>query len=262
MPPSAVLRPVAQRSRGRCCKSLAERVRASASRRGGRPTPPPSTPATAPSSSRFRPIVFMAYLDEGMGEAYVSPQIEAALGFSQRNGSKTRSAGINTSIRTTRRAGGSRRHTCCSPAIRSAPRIASSPRDGCVLLVPLPGEDCPSRRRPALVHPRRGLRHHRPEAGRAGAAGGTQPRRGDSRHGRRAGRRARSAGPHRPLQPCVRADDRGAASTRSATGASGIVFTAEPDGPPSRKRCSARCCAGARPASTKAAGRRATAATA
>jgi PAS domain S-box-containing protein len=28
-------------------------------------------------------IVFMAYLDEGMGEAYVSPQIEAALGFSQ-----------------------------------------------------------------------------------------------------------------------------------------------------------------------------------
>jgi len=29
-------------------------------------------------------VVFMAYLDEGIGEAYVSPQIEAALGFSQR----------------------------------------------------------------------------------------------------------------------------------------------------------------------------------
>ncbi len=29
-------------------------------------------------------VVFMAYLDQGMGEAYVSPQIEAALGFSQR----------------------------------------------------------------------------------------------------------------------------------------------------------------------------------
>src|SRR6202162_3645282 len=28
-------------------------------------------------------IVFMAYLDRGIGEAYVSPQIEAALGFSQ-----------------------------------------------------------------------------------------------------------------------------------------------------------------------------------
>jgi PAS domain S-box-containing protein len=29
-------------------------------------------------------VVFMAYLDRGIGEAYVSPQIEAALGFSQR----------------------------------------------------------------------------------------------------------------------------------------------------------------------------------
>ena len=28
-------------------------------------------------------VVFMAYLDRGIGEAYVSPQIEAALGFSQ-----------------------------------------------------------------------------------------------------------------------------------------------------------------------------------
>src|SRR5580658_9023503 len=29
-------------------------------------------------------VVFMAYLDKGLGEAYVSPQIETALGFSQR----------------------------------------------------------------------------------------------------------------------------------------------------------------------------------
>ncbi len=29
-------------------------------------------------------VVFMAYLDQGIGEAYVSPQIEASLGFSQR----------------------------------------------------------------------------------------------------------------------------------------------------------------------------------
>jgi PAS domain-containing protein len=28
-------------------------------------------------------VVFMAYLDKGIGEAYVNPQIEAALGFSQ-----------------------------------------------------------------------------------------------------------------------------------------------------------------------------------
>src|SRR5271168_3302343 len=29
-------------------------------------------------------VVFMAYLDEGIGEAYVSPQIEKMLGFTQR----------------------------------------------------------------------------------------------------------------------------------------------------------------------------------
>src|SRR6202167_2659930 len=29
-------------------------------------------------------VVFMAYLDQGIGEAYVSPQIEATLGFSQK----------------------------------------------------------------------------------------------------------------------------------------------------------------------------------
>ena len=28
-------------------------------------------------------VVFMAYLDRGIGEAYVNPQIEATLGFSQ-----------------------------------------------------------------------------------------------------------------------------------------------------------------------------------
>ena len=28
-------------------------------------------------------VVFMAYLDEGVGEAYVNPQIEKLLGFSQ-----------------------------------------------------------------------------------------------------------------------------------------------------------------------------------
>src|SRR5271163_3595089 len=32
---------------------------------------------------QISPVVFMAYLDRGIGEAYVSPQIEAALGFSQ-----------------------------------------------------------------------------------------------------------------------------------------------------------------------------------
>jgi PAS domain S-box-containing protein len=59
---------------------------------------PPETPGTAPPvdpqlpnlEARYRAlveqipaVVFMAYLDQGIGEAYVSPQIEAALGFSQ-----------------------------------------------------------------------------------------------------------------------------------------------------------------------------------
>ena len=59
---------------------------------------PPSTNGTAAASSDTEPniearyrvlidqipaVVFMVYLDRGIGEAYVSPQIEAALGFSQ-----------------------------------------------------------------------------------------------------------------------------------------------------------------------------------
>ncbi len=59
---------------------------------------PPEEPGAAPAAdpqlpnleARYRAlveqipaVVFMAYLDRGIGEAYVSPQIEAALGFSQ-----------------------------------------------------------------------------------------------------------------------------------------------------------------------------------
>jgi PAS domain S-box-containing protein len=59
---------------------------------------PPERPASAWSEDALLPnlearyralveqipaVVFMAYLDRGIGEAYVSPQIEAALGFSQ-----------------------------------------------------------------------------------------------------------------------------------------------------------------------------------
>ncbi len=58
------------------------------------PNQPTATPAADPQlpnlEARYRAlveqipaVVFMAYLDRGIGEAYVSPQIEAALGFSQ-----------------------------------------------------------------------------------------------------------------------------------------------------------------------------------
>jgi PAS domain S-box-containing protein len=61
-----------------------------------RPSPKPAEPSTRPDTpsptleARYRAlldqipaVVFMAYLDEGISEAYVSPQIEHTLGFSQ-----------------------------------------------------------------------------------------------------------------------------------------------------------------------------------
>jgi len=54
------------------------------------PAPAASDPQLPNLEARYRAlveqipaVVFMAYLDRGIGEAYVSPQIEAALGFSQ-----------------------------------------------------------------------------------------------------------------------------------------------------------------------------------
>src|ERR1700689_3890819 len=53
----------------------------------------PGSDTTPSAEMRYRAlldqipaVVFMAYLDEGIGEAYVSPQIEKLLGFSQREG--------------------------------------------------------------------------------------------------------------------------------------------------------------------------------
>ena len=73
-------------------------------------------------------VTFVAPLDQSAPELYVSPQIEALLGFSRRNGSKTLSSGIGNCTRRTANAG-----TISSPppvpaAFRSIPSIASSPR--------------------------------------------------------------------------------------------------------------------------------------
>src|SRR3954471_8695626 len=54
-------------------------------------TPAPPTDAELPNlEAKYRALVeqipaviFMAYLDRGIGEAYVSPQIEESLGFKQ-----------------------------------------------------------------------------------------------------------------------------------------------------------------------------------
>lgn len=57
---------------------------------GSGPEPPAAEPGVPILEARYQAlleqmsaIVFMAHLDRGTGEAYVSPQIEAALGFSQ-----------------------------------------------------------------------------------------------------------------------------------------------------------------------------------
>jgi two-component system CheB/CheR fusion protein len=67
-------------------------LQGSASRRDGRPggARAASSDPLPSLEARYRvlldqipAVVFMAYLDEGIGEAYVSPQIEATLGFTQ-----------------------------------------------------------------------------------------------------------------------------------------------------------------------------------
>lgn len=74
-------------------ESILRALAAALFRSSGRSTPegatagnlqPPSTEAMYRTLVEQIPaVVFMAYLDEGIGQAYVSPQIEAALGFTQ-----------------------------------------------------------------------------------------------------------------------------------------------------------------------------------
>ncbi len=79
-------------------------------------------------------MVFMAYLDEGIGEAYVSPQIEKLCWASRRrSGCRIRFAGIRRFIPTTSSAGAWKRPSCflSGKPLRSAYRVLS--RDGRVI---------------------------------------------------------------------------------------------------------------------------------
>ena len=69
-------------------------------------------------------VVFMAYLDRGVSEAYVSPEIEAALGYSREEWLEDPVRWYAASIPTTSSAGALRRRACSSPASRCAPRTA------------------------------------------------------------------------------------------------------------------------------------------
>ncbi len=65
-------------------------------------------------------VVFMAYLDRGISEAYVSPEIESVLGYSRENGWKIPFAGTTAFIPRTSIAGAWKQRRCFSPASRCA----------------------------------------------------------------------------------------------------------------------------------------------
>ena len=105
-------------------------------------------------------VVFMAYLDKGIGEAYVSPQIEAALGFSQ-------SEWLEDPVRWYQQIHPDDKMRWSFEAaemflsgkpLRSSYRVIS--RDWTRAVVSVRSQDDSAGRWPALVHSRRGLRHH------------------------------------------------------------------------------------------------------
>ena len=134
----------------------------------------------------------MAYLDRGVSEAYVSPEIEAALGYS-------REEWLEDPVRWYDRIHPDDKQRW---SLEAAEHV--SLRQAAALLLPGDRARRPSRLVPlrcphgaparwtALVHPRRGLRHLRLEALRASPSTGAQCCLGNSRHGRRARNRPRS----------------------------------------------------------------------
>ena len=105
-------------------------------------------------------VVFMAYLDRGIGEAYVSPQIEAALGFSQEDW-------LEDPVRWYARIHPDDKQRWSIEAasmflsgkpLRSSYRVMA--RDGRVVWFHCDAKMMRQRRWHALVHPRRRVRHH------------------------------------------------------------------------------------------------------
>ena len=68
-------------------------------------------------------VVFMAYLDRGISEAYVSPQIEASLGYSREEWLEDPVRWYEHIHAGTSSAGAWRLPRCSSPASRCAPHI-------------------------------------------------------------------------------------------------------------------------------------------
>ena len=148
-------------------------------------------------------VVFMVYLDRGVGEAYVSPQIETILGFS-------RAEWLEDPIRwyesihpddKARWSDEAAEMFLSGGPLRSVYRVIA--RSGEVVSFRCEAKMVRRRRRPPLVHPRRGVRHHRPEARRRGSARGAQLRHCGGGYGRRSGPGARRGWANRARQSRV-----------------------------------------------------------
>ncbi len=120
-------------------------------------------------------VVFMAFLDQGISEAYVSPQIEAMLGFTQ-------AEWLNDPVRWYQqihpddksRWSTEAAHTFLSgEPLRSVYRVLA--RDGRVVWFHCEVQDGAPPGRSPVVYSRRRVRHHRTQAGRSGAHAGARP---------------------------------------------------------------------------------------
>ena len=150
----------------------------------------------------------MAYLDQGIGEAYVSPQIEATLGFSQKEWLEDPVRWYHQIHPDDKRSLEHRSRGDVSFGQAAAIGVSGDGSRRPRGLVSLRSPAGAARRRRALVHSRRRIRHHRAQTGAGGAAGRAQRRLGDFRYRGRADRRAGSGRTDRALQSGLRADDR------------------------------------------------------
>ena len=183
----------------------ASETRASGPRREGEP---PVEAQYRTLMEQIPAVVFMVYLDRGVGEAYVSPQIETMLGFSRAEWLEDpiRWYRANSSRRQVALERGSRANVPLREAAASVYRVIA--RDGRVVSFRCDAKMVRTRRRPPVVYPRRGVRYQRPQARRGSPSGGAQFRLGGGGHRRRSGAGAGPGRAHRALQSRLRTDHR------------------------------------------------------
>ena len=153
-------------------------------------------------------VVFMAYVDRGTSEAYVSPEIEAALGLlprrvAGRSGPLVRAYSSRGQAALEPRSGGDVSLRQAAPLLVSGDCAGWPGR-----LVSLRRAHGAPARWPAMVHSWRCVRHLRSETYRARPAAGEKLRCWHSRHRRSPGYRSRPGRTHRTLQSRLRTHHR------------------------------------------------------